>query len=335
MRLLLLVAFLVIGANAASLFDNTLVQEWKTFKLKHHKNYGSLYEETLRMRIYAQNRIVIARHNQRFQQGLESFEMNVNQFSDLLAEEFRRTMLGVGPMGQIAQGGYEKLFQWIPPQDDVKLASNFDWRNRGAVTRVKNQGQCGSCWAFSATGALESQWFLQHRKLVELSEQNLMDCSTWNGGCDGGIPSRAYQDIMAEGGINLESDYPYEEHQNDQCKFNRSAVAATVKGVYYIPRTEKALMQAVAINGPISVAIEVLDSFHYYRSGVYYDPKCSSAGINHAVLVVGYGTASDGTEYWLVKNSWGEDWGDSGYIKMARNRNNNCGIASLAVYPII
>ncbi|XP_058122492.1 procathepsin L-like [Anopheles ziemanni] len=338
MRLLFLVAFVVIGANAASLFDYTLVQEWKTFKLKHHKNYGSLYEETLRMRIYAQNRIVIARHNQRFQQGLESFEMDVNQFSDLLAEEFRRTMLGVRPMGQIAQGGYEKLFQWIPPQDDVKLASNFDWRNRGAVTRVKNQGQCGSCWAFSATGALESQWFLRRGKLVGLSEQNLMDCSKKDFGCGGGVPSRAYEYIKAAGGINLERDYPYQEKQNKQCKFNRSAVAATVKGVYYVPRTEKALTQAVAIKGPMSVVIRYKDSFQHYRRGVYYEAKCTwgeALAPYHAMLVVGYGKTSDGVAYWLVKNSWGKYWGDSGYIKMARNRNNMCGIANMVVFPII
>ncbi|KFB44225.1 hypothetical protein ZHAS_00012117 [Anopheles sinensis] len=336
MRLLFLVAFVVIAANAASLFDNTLIQEWKTFKLKYHKHYGSLYEDTLRMRIYAQNRILIARHNQRFLHGLQSFEMDENQFSDLLAEEFRRTMLGLRPMDKTSKLGTEKLFQWIPPQDNVKLPSTVDWRDHHAVTRVKNQGECGSCWAFSATGALESQWFLRYSKLVELSEQNLLDCSTMNAGCDGGIPSHAYQDIMNEGGINLESNYPYQGQQNDQCKFNRSAVAATVKGVFFLPDSDEvALMKAVAIIGPISVAIEVLDSFNFYSGGVYYDPKCSPAGLNHAVLIVGYGTTSDGVDYWLVKNSWGEDWGDKGYIKMARNRNNNCGIASLAVYPVI
>ncbi|KFB44224.1 AGAP011828-PA-like protein [Anopheles sinensis] len=278
MRLLFLVAFVVIAANAASLFDNTLIQEWKTFKLKYNKNYGSLYEDTLRMRIYAQNRILIARHNQRFLRGLESFEMGENQFSDLLAEEFRRTMLGFKPMDNTFKG----------------------------------------------------------RKLMDLSEQNLVDCSKRNTGCNGGYPARAYEDIIAKRGINLESDYPYQGQQNDQCKFNPSRVAATVKRYYNVRSDEKALMEVVATKGPVSIVIRSKDSLQFYKSGVYYEAVCPWKDRNasyHAMLVVGYGTTSGGVDYWLVKNSWGTNWGEKGYVKMARNRNNMCGIANLGVFP--
>ncbi|XP_058122493.1 procathepsin L-like [Anopheles ziemanni] len=264
--------------------------------------------------------------------------MEVNQFSDLQGEEFRRTMLGFRPIYNTSKGGNEKPLKWIPPKDTVQLPLNVDWRDRGAVTRVKNQGDCGSCWAFSATGALESQWFLQHRKLVELSDQNVLDCSGVIHACNGSTPFAAYEGIMEDEGINSERDYPYEAQQNDQCKFNPLAVAATVQGAKALPPDETVLMQAVASIGPISIVIRYKDSFQHYSSGVYYEAECSWGEPHadyHAMLVVGYGKTSDGVEYWLVKNSWGKDWGDSGYIKMARNRNNMCGIANMAIFPLV
>ena len=205
------------------------------------------------------------------------------------------------------------------------------------MTPVKNQGICGSCWAFSATGSLEGQYFRKNNKLVSLSEQNLIDCSKEHGnnGCEGGFSNLGFDYIKENGGIETEESYPYYRTDEQECKFNEKSIAATCTGYMSIKTgDEENLKNAVATIGPIAVAIQVTSSFVFYRSGVYYEPGCDPSKLNHAGLVVGYGNER-GQDYWLVKNSWGENWGQDGYIKMARNKGNNCGIVSAASYPLV
>ncbi len=174
-------------------------------------------------------------------------------------------------------------------------------------------------------------------QLVSLSEQNLIDCSSsyGNHGCQGGVMDSAFRFMIANKGDDTESSYPYEMRQG-KCRFNPNYVGATIRSYADISRgSESSLKSAVGTVGPVSVAIDAShSSFQFYRDGVYVEPSCSSTRLDHGVLVVGYGT-ENGQDYWLVKNSWGTNWGESGYIKMARNRYNQCGIATQASYPIV
>ena len=227
--------------------------------------------------------------------------------------------------------------KYFKPSRHFKPLDSIDWRDKGAVTPVKDQKQCGSCWAFSSTGAIEGQHFLKTKQLVSLSEQNLMDCSVnWgNHGCNGGNQYKAFNYTRDNKGIDTEESYPYEA-VDGTCRFSAKSIGATVTGYVCIPyANESALLEAVTTVGPIAVAIDASrNGFMYYNSGVYYDPLCSTSKLDHAVLVVGYGTVN-GQDYWLVKNSWGYGWGMGGYIKMARNKNNHCGIVTSALYPTV
>ncbi|KAG8256917.1 hypothetical protein J6590_059867 [Homalodisca vitripennis] len=232
--------------------------------------------------------------------------------------------------------GHQRPGDAFDDSENVRLPKNVDWRKKGAVTKVKNQGFCGACWAFSATGSLEGQQYLKSKKLVSLSEQNLVDCSTaeGNSGCHGGFMNRAFSYVQKNNGIDTEASYPYEGNSGT-CRYNPKNNGATDNGYVIITSgSEKALQKAVATIGPISVAIDDEDvAFQHYKSGVYQRGDCSSIYLNHAVLAVGYGSAKNGGDYWLVKNSWGRNWGMNGYIMMARNQNNMCGIATMASYP--
>jgi cathepsin L len=226
------------------------------------------------------------------------------------------------------------------PTNNTAPPTSFDWRKQGAVTPIKNQGQCGSCWSFSTTGSMEGCHFLTTGTLVSLSEQNLVDCSQAEGneGCNGGLMDDAFTYITTNKGIDTESSYPYTAEDGtcayavDSCG---SILTAQSSGTGYTDVTtgdENALLQAV-LGTPVSVAIDASQpSFQSYTSGVYYEPACSSQQLDHGVLAVGYGTDS-GSDYWIVKNSWGTDWGMNGYIYMSRNKNNNCGIATMASFP--
>jgi len=224
----------------------------------------------------------------------------------------------------------------LPPLN-AQIPASVDWRTKGYVTGVKDQGQCGSCWAFSATGSLEGQWFHKTGKLLSLSEQNLVDCSgdQGNEGCDGGLMDQAFT-YMKEKGVESETDYPYTAEDGD-CKYQPSKKVASDTGFVDIASgNETALTTAIATVGPISVAIDAsADSFQLYQSGVYNEPACSSTELDHGVLAVGYNTDPTGGDYYIVKNSWGTDWGMKGYIWMSRNKDNQCGIATASSYPTV
>nr|BAC65418.1 cathepsin L [Pandalus borealis] len=300
--------------------------EWENFKLTHAKVYTHGKEDLYRRSIFENNQKVVEEHNERFRQGLVTFDLKMNRFGDMTTEEFVSQMTGLNKVERTVG----KVFAHYP---EVERADTVDWRDKGAVTPVKDQGQCGSCWAFSTTGALEGAHFLKHGDLVSLSEQNLVDCSTENSGCNGGVVQWAYDYIKSNNGIDTESSYPYEA-QDLTCRFDAAHVGATVTGYADIPYADE-VTQASAVHddGPVSVCIDAgHNSFQLYSSGVYYEPNCNPSSINHAVLPVGYGT-EEGSDYWLIKNSWGTGWGLSGYMKLTRNKSNHCGVATQSCYP--
>lgn len=324
--------------QAVSFFD-LITEEWDTFKITHKKAYESKVEENFRMKIFMENKRRIAVHNRNYELKKVSYKLGMNKYGDMLHHEFISTLNGfnksVSPQLRAQMKPIAAAF--IEPAN-VKLPLSVDWREHGAVTPIKDQGHCGSCWSFSATGALEGQHFRSRGVLVSLSEQNLIDCSGryGNNGCNGGLMDQAFQYIRDNHGLDTERSYPYEA-EDDKCRYNPRDNGATDVGYVDIPEgNEKKLKAAVATIGPVSVAIDAShQSFQFYREGVYYEPDCSSENLDHGVLVIGYGTNKDGQDYWLVKNSWGTSWGDEGYIKMARERKNHCGIASSASYPLV
>jgi len=236
----------------------------------------------------------------------KSFTRGINQFSDLTAEEYQQYLGFVAdpkaPRNPHSTKG-----------NNFKLPTSVDWRNASAVTDIKDQGQCGSCWAFSTTGTIEGFHAIHSKELVSLSEQNLIDC-TWgqpynNTGCDGG--------------------------DQENCSFTKAGIGATIAAFMDVVSGNETDLAYAVLTCPVSVAIDASqESFQDYDGGIYYEPACNSDlnDLDHGVLVVGYGTDDD-DDYWIVKNSWGPTWGMGGYILMSRNQENNCGIATYATVP--
>ncbi|GER56747.1 cysteine proteinases superfamily protein [Striga asiatica] len=264
----------------------------------------------------------------RFNQLDEPYKLGLNQFSDLTAQEF-------AALHRCQPGPRQPLEEEFGQEHDISdLPTSVDWRAKGAVTYVKNQLNCRSCWAFSAVGAVEGINFLQTRRLVSLSAQELVDCDKHNSGCRGGSEVRAF-DFIRDRGITSERVYPYVGKQRICNSTKVKSPVVKITGYKRIPpNNEKALMKAVA-QQPVSAAIAADNDFGHYKTGIYTG-NCTT-DLDHAVTVVGYGTTKQGIKYWIVKNSWGGSWGESGYIRMARDvkyKSGMCGIAMEASYPM-
>ncbi|KAL2327275.1 hypothetical protein Fmac_020702 [Flemingia macrophylla] len=290
------------------------------------KSYRSAEEMRERFGIFQQNlKFIRSANKKRF-----SYTLAVNHFADWTWEEFKTHRLGAAQNCSATLNGNHKL-------TDAILPPTKDWRKEGIVSAVKDQGSCGSCWTFSTTGALEAAYAQAFGKSVSLSEQQLVDCAGHfnNFGCNGGLPSQAFEYIKYNGGLDSEEAYPY-TGKNGVCKFSAENVAVQVlDSVNVTLGAEDELKHAVAFVRPVSVAFQVVDGFRFYENGVYSSNTCGSTSqdVNHAVLAVGYGV-ENGVPYWLIKNSWGESWGDDGYFKMEMGK-NMCGVATCASYPVV
>ncbi|KAH3713020.1 procathepsin L-like [Dreissena polymorpha] len=305
--------------------------EFSEFMTKYGKVYRDATEHYKRMSIWRSNLAMIERHNVQAAKGHHSYTMAMNQFGDMTAEEVRSTMFGYRQQSnQLSTSNFHSNLTALP--------ASVDWKAKGYVTAVGNQGQCGSCWAFTATAALEGLNKKVTGKLVALSVQNLMDCSSKQGnqGCSGGLMDQAFTYVKVNGGIDTDASYPYNQSQpgSYKCRYNKAQIGAKCKGYVDLPRdNETALQYAVAEIGIISTAIDASHTgFMYYKSGVYDEPACNPDQIDHSLAVVGYGV-ENGVEFYNCKNSWGTEWGEAGFVKVVRNKNNQCGIATEASYP--
>lgn len=332
---LLLLLALALTVNGLS--ERELQGQFNTW-MRHNARSYDAEEFVPRYLVWRENMAYIEEINR---EG-RSYTVAMNEFGDLTSDEFARLhkgqLLSADAQRQLRAQLDLEASRSEEPAPRSTLPAHWDWRTQGAVTEVKNQGSCAACWAFVATGAIEGARKIAGGSLVSLSEQMLLDCAvgTGNQGCSGGNVEITYRWMLSNNARAMpESSYPYTGRQST-CRY---AAASGVQGIGNLVNvragSESDLLQKAAI-GPVTVAIDASHrSFQFYSGGLYNEAACSTTYLDHAVLVVGWGTDATQGDYWLVKNQWGASWGDSGYAYMARNSNNNCGIASLAVLPCL
>jgi len=277
-------------------------------------------EYQTRLGIFIQNKRLVQEHNA----ANFGFRVALNKLAHLTPAEYR-SLLGF----KMALSQRRAKKSNVVPNDAV------DWRDQGAVNPIKDQGQCGSCWAFSTVQAAESANFLKSGTLYSFSEQNLVDCVTSCNGCNGGLMEPAYDYIISNqnGQFESEEDYPYVA-QDQNCQWDPSKGIGSVTGYVEVSSgSEDDLAAKVSSMGPAAIAIDASNwSFQLYSSGIYDEPSCSSWNLDHAVGCIGYGSEG-GVNYWIVRNSWGTSWGENGYIRMVKDKNNQCGEATMGCVP--
>jgi len=280
-------------------------------------------EYSFRLGVYLTN----SRAIQEFNAKSSTFQVGINDFTAMTPAEYRSLL------------GHRQMNNIITRKAEVKgnAPESVDWRDSGIVNPVKNQAQCGSCWAFSVIQAQESKWAKEKGQLISLSEQNLVDCVTSCYGCNGGDEYISFDYVIKhQGGLFMkEEDYPY-TGRDGKCKFDKTKGVCPVKAwMRPTQGNEDELAEGCATMGVVSIAIDAGQwSFQAYSHGIYDEPRCSSTRLDHAVGLVGYGV-DNGVKFWLVRNSWGANWGEKGYIRMIRGKKNQCGVATDCVMPVL
>ncbi|EPS65491.1 hypothetical protein M569_09284 [Genlisea aurea] len=326
--------FSILGYSPDDLASiDKLVNLFESWIQKHTRKYETIEEKLQRFEVFRDN----LKHIEERNKAISNYWLGLNKFADMTHDEFKKMYLGLksGPLLHLKNGSPQE-FKY---RDLQVIPKSVDWRKKGAVTRVKDQGSCGSCWAFSTVAAIEGINQIVTGNLTELSEQELIDCDTVNNnGCSGGLMDYAFSYIASNGGLHREEDYPYlmEEGtcQENKLQSEGGFESVSITGYHDVPANdEHSLLKALA-HQPLSVAIEASGrDFQFYSGGVF-DGHCETE-LDHGVAAVGYGSTR-GVDYIIVKNSWGDKWGEKGYIRMKRNTGKPeglCGINKMASFP--
>jgi len=324
MKAIIVLAFVAVAIGASI----EVRDQFREFVRTYQKKYDSVEEFERRFQIFQDNLDIIERQN-----SLSvSAKYGVTKFADLSTSEFASKYLGYHASGEIKNKEPK-----IDIPEHYKLPASFDWRDKGAVTPVYNQEQCGSCWAFSATEAVESQWFLTKGQLISLSPQQIVDCDTGNGdyGCEGGDTTTAYKYVIGAGGMETWTNYPYTA-EDGTCAFSKSKIAASIQDWTYITSNDNETQMQIGLvnSGPLSICVDA-SSWQFYVEGVV-GPLCGDS-LDHCVMITGFGNYTDvfgSYQVWNVRNSWGSDWGYDGYLYVERG-GNYCGIADEVTIPLV
>jgi C1A family cysteine protease len=312
-----IIAFAALIALVCSMPTETrnYVKMFEDFKAKHGRKYASASEEATRLRHFVTN----MKKSEKLAKMNPLATFGVNEFADMSAAEFK--VRHSAEKHYKAKAASRKPVANLFTQEQVKAAaSSIDWRAKGAVTYVKNQGQCGSCWSFSSTGSIEGQWFLAGHTLVALSEQELVSCDTTDDGCNGGLMDNAWTWLVSNqnGNIATEASYPYVSGEGNvpACALPKTT-GATISGHEDLPQNEDQMATWMSTNGPISIGVDAT-SWQTYQGGIM--TNCISSQVDHGVLAVGFDN-NNNPPYWIIKNSWAASWGENGYIRVEKGTN--------------
>lgn len=299
--------------------EDTL-EAFQDYMQYHGKSYATIDEFNKRYNAFKAN----------YESSIEKQIQKLSKFMDYSKEEFKQKYLNLKLKDLKLKSEETETYNEDESEEKngrnlQSTPSNFDWRDQGVVSSVKDQGECGCCWAFSALANIESQYAIKNNKILDLSEEQLLDCDSGNDGCDGGIMDQAFKYIRNAGGVMSESDYRYTQNK-DQCRFKKSKAVVKVSSWKIAgSKNEETIKKMLVNTGPLATAINA-DNMQNYSGGIIdeSDSVCPQSNINHAVLIVGYGE-ENGKKYWIAKNSWGENWGENGFFRISRGK-GTCGI---------